>query len=188
MMITVDGMVSGPRGELDWIVSDESLVKDHLARLEQADLVLSGAGVYPEMSSYWIAAEHDANADSVTRHVGRAMNAVPKIVYSHEDKLVEWRNTRVHVVKDDDALVEDVRRLKRDTDGTIMIFGGVRLARTFVQRGLVDEIHFDVCPVILGVGQPLFTDLTHRTSLRLRESATYDSGTTMMHFEVVKAS
>jgi dihydrofolate reductase len=57
-----------------------------------------------------------------------------------------------------------------------------------VQQDLLDEIHLDVCPVILGVGQPLFTDLTHRTHLRLRETVTYDSGATMMHYEVVKTS
>jgi len=91
-------------------------------------------------------------------------------------------------VKDDKALVEDVERLKRETEGTIICYGGVRFARTLVQQDLLDDIHLDVCPVILGVGQPLFTDLTHRTHLRLRETVPYDSGATMMHYEVVKTS
>src|SRR6266480_3721224 len=146
MMISVDGMVSGPQGELDWIADDEALNQDHLARLEQADAVLLGAGGYA-MSSFWTAAEHDEK-----------------------------------------ALVEDVERLKRETEGTIICYGGVRFARTLVQQDLPDEIHLDVCPVILGVGQPLFPDLMHRTNLRLRETVTYDSGATMMHYEVVKTS
>ena len=42
MMISVDGMVDGPRrGELDWIAKDEPLNQDHKARLEQATAVFS---------------------------------------------------------------------------------------------------------------------------------------------------
>jgi dihydrofolate reductase len=188
MMISADGMVSGPKGELDWIASDEALVQDHLTRVEQSGLVMLGAGVYPEMSSFWTAAEHDEQAEPRIRNIGRAMNEVPKIVYSHKEMPVDWRNAKVHVVADDNALVEDVQGLKQETDRTILIYGGVRIARTFVRQDLLDEIHLDICPVILGVGQPLFTDLTHRTNLRLREALTYDSGTTMTHYDVVQAS
>jgi len=187
MMISVDGMVSGPQGELDWIANDEPLNQDHLARLEQADAVLLGAGGY-SMSSFWTAAEHDEKAEAIIKDLGRAINKIPKIVYSHKDMPVDWRNTKVHVVKDDNALVEDVERLKRETEGPLLCYGGVRFARTLVQQDLLDEIHLDVCPVILGVGQPLFTDLMRRTNLRLRETVTYDSGATMMHYEVVKTS
>jgi dihydrofolate reductase len=181
-------MVSGPAGELDWISNDRALQQDLLSRLEQADLVLLGAGVYPEMSSYWMAAEHDEEAESPIRNTGRAMNEVRKIVYGHKDMPVDWPNAIVKVVKDDSALVEDVLRLKQEPQSNIVIYGGVRLARTFVKQNLLDEIHLDVCPIILGLGQPLFTGLTHRTDLRLRETLTYDSGTTMMHYEVAQAS
>jgi hypothetical protein len=37
MMISVDGLVSGPKGELDWITNDTQLEQAHTAALEQAD-------------------------------------------------------------------------------------------------------------------------------------------------------
>jgi len=188
MMISVDGMISGPQGELDWIAGDEHLERAHEATLEQADLAILGAGSYPGMSSFWTAAEHDEKAEAIVRDLARAMNEIPKIVYSHQDMPVDWRNAKVHVVDDDNALVEDVQRLKRETEGPILVYGGVRLAQTFVQQDLLDEIHLDICPVILGVGKPLFTDLTHRKNLRLRQAVTYDSGATTMYYEVVKTS
>jgi dihydrofolate reductase len=188
MMISADGMVSGPGGELDWISNDRALQQDHLSTLEQADLVLLGAGVYPEMSSYWMAAEHDEKAESPIRNMGRAMNEAPKIVYRHKDMPVDWPNATVQVVKDDSALVEDALRLKQEPESNIVIYGGVRLARTFVKQNLLDEIHLDVCPVILGLGQSLFTGLTLRTDLRLRETVTHDSGTIMVRYEVAKTS
>jgi riboflavin biosynthesis pyrimidine reductase len=189
MMISVDGMVSGPHGELDWIANDEPLNRAHKEILERADVAVLGAGSYAEMSSYWMAAENDEKADAILRDIGRAMNEIPKIVYSHKRMPVNnWRNATVHVVDDDTALVDDVQRLKQKTEGTIMVYGGVRLARSFVQQELPDEIHLVVCPVILGIGQPLFTDLTHRTNLGLRQAVTHASGATQLFYEVVKAS
>jgi riboflavin biosynthesis pyrimidine reductase len=188
MMISLDGMVSGPKGELDWIANDEKLQREHLARLEEAELVMLGAGACSEMSGFWKAAEDDEKADPMTRELGRAMNAVRKVVYSHKDRPVDWRNAGVHAVKDDGAFVDDVRRLKQETDGIIVTYGGVRFARSLLQQGLVDEIHLDVCPIVLGMGQALFTGSKHRTKLRLRDSATYDSGTTLLRYDAVNAS
>jgi dihydrofolate reductase len=186
MMISVDGMVSG--GELDWIAKDEPLNQDHQARLEQASAIILGAGAYAEMSGYWKKAEHDETASATMRDIGRVMNEVRKVVYSHKNMPVDWRNAQVHVVEDDQALASDVQRLKRETDGTMVIYGGVRLARSFVQQRLLDEIHLDVCPVILGAGERLFTDSPQRTNLRLKKSLAYESGATKMHYEVKTAS
>jgi dihydrofolate reductase len=188
MMISLDGMVSGPEGKLDWIANDELLLRDHLARLKQAKLVMLGASTASGMSGYWTAAEHDEKVDAVTRQVGRAINAAPKILYTHAYHQIDWKQAELHVVKDDDAFVADVRRLKQEIDGTIITYGGVRFARSCIRYGLLDEIHLDICPIVLGAGQALFGDATPRLNLRLRDSATYGSGATMVHYEVVPAA
>ena len=188
MHISVDGMVSGPKGELDWIANDESLNRVRLTALQQADVAVLGAGAYPEMSNFWVPAEHDEKAKGVIRDIGRVINAIPKIVYGHKDMPVDWRNTTVRVVEDDSAFLADVQRLKRETKGNILVYGGVRLARSFVQQDLLDEIQLDVSPVILGVGQPLFADLTHRAKLHLRQTVTHGSGATTMQYEVANTS
>ena len=102
------------------------------------------------MSSFWTAAEHDEKAEAIMRDLGRAVNKIPKIVYSHQDMPVDWRNTTVHVIKDDKALVEDVERLKRETEGTILCYGGVRFALC------TDDIHnenrYDSRPIQAAIG------------------------------------
>jgi len=188
MMMTLDGMVSGPKGELDWIATDEPIAREHLARLKQAELLILGAGVIGEMSRYWIAAEKVEKADRVTQEIGRAMNAARKVVYSHHDQKIDWRNAELHVAKDDTALVEDVKRLKHETKGTIVTYGGVRMARSLLQHGLIDEIHLDICPIVLAGGQPLFTDTTQRRKLRPLKHATHPSGTPMHHYNVPQSA
>src|SRR5207245_10780455 len=113
---------------------------------EQADAVLLGAGGY-SMSSFWTAAEHDEKAEAIIKDLGRAINKIPKIVYSHKDMPVDWRNTKVHVGKDDNALVEDVERLKGETEGTIVCDGGGRFARILVLADIMVQIHIVGCSV-----------------------------------------
>jgi len=185
MMMSLDGMLSGPKGEMDWIALDDPLNQDHLARLGRADVVIMGAGA-SAMSTYWTAAEHDNKAKEVFRALGRAINQIPKVIYSHKTRSVDWRNAKVHVVADDRALAEDIARLKRDSERSVLCYGGVRFARTLLKQHLVDELALDICPLILGVGESLFTGLTDRTNLRLDESVKYDSGAVLMRYVVAR--
>jgi len=186
MMTSLDGMVSGPNGELDWMVSSAEIEEDHQKIVEEASLVVMGAGAASEMSGFWTAAEHDEAASPAIRGIGRAINDVQKVVYSHEPLTLDWQNAEVRVIESDEALIKDVLKLKQETEGTIVVYGGVRFARSLVKNDLLDELHLDVCPVILGEGQPLFTELTRSTKLHLLDSVVYDSGTTLLHYEVKK--
>jgi dihydrofolate reductase len=186
MMISADGMVSGPKGELDWIAHDKEIEQDHLNRVEHAEAMIIGAGLYPDMPHFWRNAATDENADAFSRGTGRAMNKLKMVVYSHKDMPADQPGDEVHVVTTDAAFLEDIQRLKKEIKGTIITYGGVRFARSLLQYDLVDELHLDVCPVILGEGQSLFTDLAHRTQLRLMKTTPYKSGATEMHYEVVK--
>jgi dihydrofolate reductase len=186
MMISMDGMVSGPKGELDWIAHDKEIEQGHLDRLEDAEVMIIGAGLYPEMPRFWRSAAADENAETIPSAIGRAMNKLRMIVYSHKDIPADQSNDEVHVVTTNEALTSDIQRLKEETKGTIITYGGVRFARSLLHQDLVDELHLDVCPVILGEGQPLFTDLKHRTQLRVIKVTSHASGTTEMHYEVVK--
>jgi dihydrofolate reductase len=186
MKISIDGKFSGPNGELDWIAHDKEIEQDHLNRVEQAEAMLIGAGLYPDMPHFWRNAAADENADAFSRGTGRAMNNLKMVVYSHKDMPADQPGDEVHVVTTDAAFMEDIQHLKKETEGTIITYGGVRFARSLLQHDLVDELHLDVCPIILGEGQPLFTDLTHRTKLRLMKSTPHKSGVTEVHYKVVK--
>lgn len=185
MMITVDGMVSGPDGNLDWIALDPGIMQDHLERLEEAAVVVLGGASYPGMREVWAAIAKNEESDAASRAIGLAMNKTPIISYGQEDKPTSG-NDEVRVVKNDKELVKALTQLKKETNGTLVSYGGVRFGQSLIRLDLVDEIHLDVCPVILGKGQMLFTDLTHGTQLRLLKSTTYKSGATEMHYEVVR--
>lgn len=55
-------------------------------------------------------------------------------------------------------LAAAVARLKQERpDGYLLAQGGVRFARSLVQSGLIDEYRLVIHPVILSVGERLFT-------------------------------
>jgi dihydrofolate reductase len=188
MMMTLDGMVAGPNGELDWMAEDSAMERNHLDRLNEAELILLGSGVAEGMAEYWQAAEKGEKGKPIYRDIGRGMNETRKIIYSHKERTIDWRNAEVHAVPTDRDLIDDVERARRETGGLIVIYGGVRLARTFLKQKLIDELHLDICPIALGEGQALFTQPADRTRFRLMETGAYETGTTMLHYEVVRGA
>ena len=77
------------------------------------------------------------------------------------------------VVKNDDDLIEAVKRLKRQPGKDIGVPGSIRTAQTFVRCGLFGEYVFMVHPVAIGQGKRVFTK---RVDLELISAKTYKSG------------
>jgi dihydrofolate reductase len=80
----------------------------------------------------------------------------------------EWQNTTV--IGDD--VVNAISKLKRDTDGPILVAGSGTLVRTLLEANLVDELRLMIFPTILGRGKRLFPDGIDRLKLKLAETRT----------------
>ena len=75
----------------------------------------------------------------------------------------------------DDA-VGFVRELKRQPGKDICLMGGGELARPLFEAGLIDEIGFNVHPVLLGSGIPAFHPMTRQIDLELKECKPFKNG------------
>jgi hypothetical protein len=53
-------------------------------------------------------------------------------------------------------VVDEVSKLKQELDGEIVVLGSPQLARTLIDRDLVDELRLMIYPVVLGAGARLF--------------------------------
>ena len=73
--------------------------------------------------------------------------------------------------------VEQVRRLKASSGGSLVAFGGVDTVRSpFVAADLVDEYWLTVNPVVAGHGGSGFSDLAKPKALKLRSAKSYSTG------------
>ena len=64
------------------------------------------------------------------------MNEIPKVVFSDSLASADWGETTIAT----GDLAEAITRLKQErSDGYLLAHGGVRLARSLVETGLIDE-------------------------------------------------
>jgi dihydrofolate reductase len=72
--------------------------------------------------------------------------------------------------------VEFVRDLKGQPGKDICLMGGGELARSLFEAGLIDEIGFNIHPVLLGSGIPLFHPMSRQIDLQLKECRPFKNG------------
>jgi dihydrofolate reductase len=106
---------------------------------------LVGAATYAEWASYWPGASGP---------FAKAMNEIPKVVFSNSLASADWGETEIAA----GDLAEAITRLKRERpDGYLLAQGGAPFARSLVKTGLIDEYRLVIHPIVLGVGERLFT-------------------------------
>jgi dihydrofolate reductase len=182
MMMTVDGYISGPNDELDWVDNDPEMGEVHLDLAKRADAALMDYDVYQGMAGYWSNAEKNPNPDGPANEVAfaKVMNTMKKIVIMTKDEPLDWSNTASCLVKDTDDMVAKVKELK-DTPGEyLLLYGWAETAQTLMENGLVDEFILDICPIALGSGVPLFKE---RTPLQFVDVKTYKSGAMTVRYK-----
>ena len=106
-------------------------------------------------------------------------NNMPKYVVSSTLDEPEWNNSTV--LKGD--VVEEVRKLKQEQDGDIVVHGSARLVQTLIEHDLVDELRLMVYPLVLGSGKRLFGDTSDGKPLRLVESKVVGDGVSILIYE-----
>lgn len=104
---------------------------------------------------------------------------MPKYVVSTTLEEAEWENSRL--IKEDVA--EEVRKLKQETGGDILIFGSRKLLNGLMEEDLVDEFTILVYPVVIGEGDRLFDD-GKKESFKLIESKAFDSGVVLLRYKL----
>jgi dihydrofolate reductase len=180
--ISLDGVMQSP-GHTDvpfkyrgWAVDFDGGPESAEFQLEQAqnaEALLVGRVTYEAMHAFWPTAEGEF-ADR--------LNELPKYVVSSTLTDPSWNTT---VLGDD--WPEEVARLRNELDGEIVVYGSRRLCHALIGRGLVDEVRLLVYPVVLGVGDRLFSDTQDKIDLRLVESRPFVGGLVSVIYAPVMA-
>ena len=79
---------------------------------------------------------------------------------------------------------EFVRALKSKPGKDIVVMSGGNLATSLLRDGVIDEIGFNVHPVLLGAGTPAFLDSGGRVQLELSETRALDGGCVLVTYRV----
>ena len=181
MLVSLDGFIARPGGELDWFLSGDPVFEQYCDEMvDSVGLALYGRRSYELMVSYWPAAEANPSSPADQRFAAK-MNALPKVVLSRTLEQATWNNTRVVGERVGEAIAE----LKRQPGKPIVAWAGAGLVTTLAGLDLVDEYRLLVHPVLLGKGLRLF-DGCHEQKLRLIRTTQLGSDLAVLCYEPLR--
>jgi dihydrofolate reductase len=79
---------------------------------------------------------------------------------------------------------EFVRRLKEEDGKDICVLGGGLLAKSLFEADLIDEVGFNIHPVLLGSGIPLFYEMSRQIDLELKKCQELSNGCVYLSYDV----
>ena len=77
-----------------------------------------------------------------------------------------------------------VRKLKSEDGKDICVMGGGDFAKTLFEADLIDEIGFNIHPVLLGSGIPVFHEMSRQVDLELLECRPFKNGCVLVSYRV----
>ena len=169
--ISLDGVIQSSADENDFPYGDWSgpyrtpagrdLV---LAMYGKGFDLLLGRRTYDGFSVFWPKAPSSPMSD--------ALNAAKKYVVTHRPESLAWGPFE-GLASD---LVEDVRRIKSQDGGDLILFGSSTLTSPLLEHGLADEVLLLVYPVLLGKGKRFFAEGTPPRAFELASTQALSSG------------
>jgi len=183
--ISLDGVVEDPDGQEGsvlggWFGQFGGKDLDGWAKVETEEALGAEALLLGRRSDEWFA----------TRWLSRSgewadkLNSMPKFVVSSTLKDAKWSNSTI--INGD--VVGEVRKLKQQIRGEILVYASYQLVHTLMEHDLVDELRLVTFPVVLGAGERLFGPTSDKRPLRLVDVTAIGDGLTFVTYEVVRVA
>jgi dihydrofolate reductase len=175
--MSLDGFMSGLKGELDWAAAqmDDEMWASLNELTGTVDAALFGRVTYQDFERYWRhwpGGPGNPASPKNEHDFSRWIETTPKIVASTTLRKLEWKNSTL--LSGDVA--DGILRTKKQFGKDLLMFGSCGFASCLLQAGLIDELQIRIHPVILGVGRVLFKEGNTRQKLKIERSKMLKSG------------
>jgi dihydrofolate reductase len=176
-IVSLDGNYEGPGRNVMMLPMDGGFDAFNLEHMKAAEAILLGGNSYKFFGGFWPAMADNAETSATNRAFARRYNEIQKVVVSDSitpaDFPKAWATTTNVISKD---TYDEVKKLKDETKGDVVMFASRMLWNDLLAHGLVDEIHLVIGNVVLGKeGTALFN-----------EQITYDDPKTKLQLLDVK--
>lgn len=158
-------------------IPDEEVHDHYRGLITDADAILFGRITF-ELMKYWQTLVAEPSGERSMDDFARAIDKIPKIVFSHSLSDPEWDSARVS----QQSLRELVAELKQKPGKDILI-GSRSLIVQLTNLDLVDELQLCLHPVIAGKGLPLFGEIAGMKMLKLMKTKIFNSGVILLYYE-----
>lgn len=173
--ISIDGFCDHTLG-----IPDKEIHKHYADLLNASGAVLYGRIAY-QMMEYWRPFVKNPTGEELTDAFVTAIDKIPKIVFSHTLKSVDWETARL--AKQD--LEKEVLELRKQAGKDILVCSPSLIAE-LTKLNLVDQYQLCIHPVIAGNGLTLFKGLSEQVALNLIKTKPFDFGAVLHYYEPKK--
>lgn len=163
---TVDNYIARDDHALDWLMWSNELSSFIAGYWKKIDTVLIGRKTYEAGLR-----QSNGNTDPYS---GMKSYVLSRTLSATKDDTFEISRDAVKLL----------RKLKRQRGKEICVIGGGELGRSLLEAGLIDEIGFNIHPVLLGSGIPLFHRMKCQIDLRLIECRRFKNGCVLLTYRV----
>ena len=171
--VSADGFAADANGEFTIYEHLEGSLDEfnasQLAWLDGIETMVLGTNTYRLFAAFrpQATAEEDI--------IAPVLNGLRRHVFSTTLESAPWGDDEPAVLESGDA-VEAIRRIKGESAGDVILWGSLRLGRSFLAADEVDEVRLIVLPVALGEGVGVFPAGRPPHVMRLVSAQTYDDG------------
>ena len=164
---SLDNFIARENGAVDWLMWSDEVMEITSDFWKKIDTILMGRKTY-----------------TVGLELSKGKkNPYPNIkTYVFSRTLKAEENADVEIVSEN--AVEFVRKLKSEEGKEICVMGGGEFAKSLFEAELIDEIGFNIHPVLLGSGIPLFLEMKRQIDLELIESRQLKTGCVYVLYRV----
>ena len=162
VVMSLDGYITGPNGEADWIVGDPTvnIAEFFKAFYAQFDIAVMGRRTY--------------------ELVGGAIEGMRTFVFSRTLSPGDCKGVTILSANG----IEELARLRAEKGRDIWLFGGGALFGSLASAGLVDSVELGVMPVLLGGGTSVVSGMTQRVKLKLMHTEHSALGVVSLNYEL----
>ncbi len=167
---SLDGFIADKDHGVDWLnnfegMNDPEAMADFTTLMTSFDAILLGGKTYDFTLSYgqWMSPD------------------TPTWVFTSRDLKLLDPCIQLTTESPENMCAElDSRGL-----GRVWLMGGRKLAASFQDAGLIDEIDVAIIPILLGEGISIFGQTNTEPNLKLAESNSYKNGVVTVRYQVV---
>jgi len=172
---SLDNFIAREDGSYDWLLHGEEANEVMREFWPKIDTMVIGRKTYDIAQQFAPKKKKTKNTKPKT-HIGQLKT------YVFSRTLEPGERDDVTFLNSDPGAF--VRELKQQDGKEICIMAGGNLGCALLEAGVVDEIGFNIHPVLLGSGVPLFHKMSHQIDLELIECRQFKNGCVYVRYRV----